>query len=65
MNQLFEQGRDAVLAIGAAWDDLPQQLVGFEAELSTLAAEDGSFPHEIASRAGIWPCCSNNSTPIH
>ena len=49
MNQLFEQGRDAVLAIGAAWDDLPQQLVGFEAELSTLAAEDGSFPDEIAS----------------
>ena len=49
MNQLFEQGRDAVLAIGAAWDDLPQQLVGFEAELSTLAAEDGCFPDEIAS----------------
>jgi hypothetical protein len=49
MNQLFEQGRDAVLAIGAAWDDLPQQLVRFEAELSKLAAEDGSFPEEIAS----------------
>jgi hypothetical protein len=52
MNQLFEQGRDAVLAIGAAWDDLPRQLVGFEAELSTLAAEDGSFPDEIASARG-------------
>ena len=49
MNQLFEQGRDAVLAIGAAWDELPQQLVRFEAELSKLAAEDGSFPEEIAS----------------
>jgi len=49
MNQLFEQGRDAVLAIGAAWDDVPQQLVGFEAELSKLAAEDGGFPEEIAS----------------
>ena len=52
MNQLFEQGRDVVLAIGAAWDELPQQLVGFEAELSALAAEDGSFPEEIASARG-------------
>jgi hypothetical protein len=48
MNRLFEQGRDAVLAIGSAWDDVPRQLVGFEAELSRLAAEDGSFADEIA-----------------
>ncbi len=49
MNQLFEQGRDVVLAIGAAWDDLPQQLVGFESELAELAAQDSSFPEEVAA----------------
>ncbi len=49
MNQLFQQGRDVVVAIGAAWDQLPQKFIDFEAELSRLAAEDGSFPHEIAA----------------
>ena len=49
MNQLFQQARDVVLAIGAAWDDLPQQFIRFEAELSTLAGEDGSFANEIAA----------------
>jgi len=38
-----------VLAIGAAWDSLSQQLVGFESELATLAAQDSSFPEEIAA----------------
>ena len=49
MNQLFEQGRDMVLAIGAAWDELPHQIVEFEAELAGLAAQEGSFPGEITS----------------
>lgn len=52
MNQLFQQARDVVLAIGAAWDFLPQQFIRFEAELSTLAAADGSFPNEIAAARG-------------
>ncbi|MGO9114885.1 MAG: hypothetical protein ACLP9L_37205 [Thermoguttaceae bacterium] len=49
MNQLFQEARDVVLAIGAAWDDLPQQFIRFEAELSRLAATDGSVPDEIAA----------------
>ncbi len=49
MNQLFQEGRDAVMAIGAAWDQLPQQLTAFEAELSALAAEEGGFAGEIAA----------------
>ena len=52
MNQLFQQGRDVVVAIGTAWDELPQQCSDFEAELSRLAAEDGSFPNEIAAGRG-------------
>ncbi len=48
MNQLFEKGRDVVLAIGSAWDELPQRLVGFEAELKRLAAENGILAEEIA-----------------
>ena len=47
MNHLFEQGRDVVLAIGLAWDELPPQLVGFEAELKRLEAVGGIPAGEI------------------
>ena len=52
MNQLFQDARDVVLAIGAAWEELPQQFLRFEAELSRLAGADGSFPNEIAAARG-------------
>jgi hypothetical protein len=49
MHETFQQGRDVVLAVGAAWDRLPQQFIGFEAELARLAAADGSLSREIAA----------------
>jgi hypothetical protein len=43
MNELFEQTRDAVMAVDAAWDQLPEILVRHETELSALEVLAGSL----------------------
>ena len=65
MHQLFQQGRDVVMAIGAAWDQLPQQFIDFEAETFPAGRRGRQLSpgNRRGTRSG-WRHCGKSSIPI-
>ena len=49
MNDLFQQTRDTVMAVDAAWDRLPEILAQHETDLATLETLAGSLGKSIAA----------------